>query len=146
MNEKFWTKVEKTDSCWLWTASLTTNGYGQFHRPGCRNGNVRAHKFLWESIYGSTPKGLELHHECENKRCVNPDHLKLVTRRYHPDSAPTIQRTKTRCPQGHVYTTENTWRHPRSGHRMCRTCNRLRSRARLWNTTFQEQVAAERRA
>lgn len=73
---RFWVKVNKTDGCWLWTASLTTGGYGQFRHDGkvCR-----AHRLAYEALVGPIPDGLMLDHTCFNKACVKPDHLRLTT-------------------------------------------------------------------
>ena len=81
---RFWAKVDMTSGpeyCWDWTASLARHGYGHFaYRRG--NGtkrNVKAHRFAYELEYGKVPEGLEVHHLCHNRLCVNPVHLKAVT-------------------------------------------------------------------
>lgn len=73
--ERFWAKVHKTDSCWLWTASLTF-GYGSFWDG---KGQVRAHRFAYELLVDPIPEGLQLDHLCRIRHCVNPDHLEAVT-------------------------------------------------------------------
>ena len=78
---RFWAKVQKTDGCWLWTASThrsTGNGkgHGQFsvyRRP------VLAHRFSYELHFGPIPEGMCVCHRCDVPRCVNPDHLFLGT-------------------------------------------------------------------
>lgn len=71
---RFWAKVQKTDTCWLWIASLDRHGYGQFRPVG--GGTIRAHHFL----IGKPPKGLDWDHLCRARNCVRPEHLELVTR------------------------------------------------------------------
>jgi hypothetical protein len=75
--ERFWEKVSKTDGCWLWTASLTRGGYGQF---ALRKGIIRrAHRIAWKLANGPVPAGLWVLHHCDIPACVRPDHLFLGT-------------------------------------------------------------------
>lgn len=74
--ERFWLKVDKTQTCWLWTARLDKDGYGQFQRNGDAQ---RAHRIAYEWEHGPVPAGLQLDHLCRVKNCVRPDHLELVT-------------------------------------------------------------------
>lgn len=70
---RFWSKVEKTDSCWVWKGGRRRKGYGVFHvlsRP------VAAHRFSWELASGQkVPEGFHVLHRCDNPPCVNPAHL-----------------------------------------------------------------------
>lgn len=78
---RFWRKVDKSagdDGCWLWTASLKPNGYGQFGL----NAEVRsyyAHRFAWEIENGAIPGKLTVDHLCRTRNCVNVRHMELVT-------------------------------------------------------------------
>lgn len=73
---RFWEKVQKTESCWIWTASVSTPGYGQF---GMNGKNRIAHRLALEDSRGEIPSHLQVDHKCRNKRCVNPSHLDIVT-------------------------------------------------------------------
>lgn len=73
---RFWSKVDKTNECWLWTASRDTHGYGTFRRDGCVQ---KAHRVSWELTHGLIPDGLHVCHRCDVPACVNPDHLFLGT-------------------------------------------------------------------
>lgn len=73
--QRFWIKVEKTDSCWNWTAGKNPAGYGSFFDGGWR----MAHRYSWELHNGPIGAGLELDHKCHHQGCVNPDHLRPVT-------------------------------------------------------------------
>ena len=79
-SDRFWAKVDKTDECWLWTAGTNYDGYGQFWVDGKYMG---AHRFSWELANGPI-SGRKLDHRCRVKRCVNPDHLRVLTGKY-PD-------------------------------------------------------------
>lgn len=77
-SERFLTYVEKTETCWKWTGGLTSLGYGKF---SLNRRLVSAHRFSYENSVGPIPEGLFVDHICFNKSCVNPDHLRLVTRK-----------------------------------------------------------------
>lgn len=74
--ERFWNKVNKTETCWLWTASKNSGGYGHF---GLNKKVRKAHVVAYELLVGTVPKGLQLDHLCRVRHCVNPDHLEPVT-------------------------------------------------------------------
>lgn len=75
--ERFWAKVQKTDSCWEWKGYVAAEGYGRFYvHP---TGATWAHRFAFEAALGPIPKGLQIDHLCYNRSCVNPDHLEAVT-------------------------------------------------------------------
>jgi hypothetical protein len=69
--KRFWSKVEKTDTCWTWTASLDSYGYGRFSYLGKK---YKAHRISWFFSFGNFPTKWLLH-KCNNGKCVNPDHL-----------------------------------------------------------------------
>jgi hypothetical protein len=130
LEERFWEKVIKTDSCWLWIAA-TTKGYGRF-----RIGTLKeAHRVSYELVKGSIPEGLVLDHLCRVKNCVNPEHLEPVTNAENINRGDKTNqgwnnRSKTHCPKGHAYAGENLNFY--KGRRVCRTCNRIKSKEFYW--------------
>jgi hypothetical protein len=122
VEERFWAKVDKTETCWLWTGTRTGgNLYGYF-RPNSLGGMKLAHRIAYELLIGLIPAGLELHHRCERPECVRPDHLQPVTHRENMQWA-----TKPHCRQGHPYDEANTYVQA-DGTRRCRICKRAGER------------------
>jgi hypothetical protein len=75
--ERFWWKVHKTTTCWLWRAALDRHGYGLFHPHGTHT--VLAHRWAYQSLIGPIPEELEIDHLCRVRHCVNPAHMEPVT-------------------------------------------------------------------
>lgn len=77
MEERFWEKVSKTDSCWLWTGFKTRKGYGRLRLTDLRKSRS-AHRIAWFLAHGEWPV-LQVLHTCDVPSCVRPDHLFLGT-------------------------------------------------------------------
>ena len=69
------------DECVPTTAKVYSHGYGQFWRNGKTH---YAHRAAWEEVHGPIPPGLQIHHVCGNRVCVNVQHLELRTCSEHP--------------------------------------------------------------
>ena len=76
---RFMAKVNKTETCWLWTASKVKNrGYGRFE---LNEKIVLTHRLSYLHHHGEIQRGLVVRHKCRNRHCVNPDHLELGTQK-----------------------------------------------------------------
>lgn len=150
--ERFWSRVKKNGPmpaqakapgpCWEWTGTRRSNGYGAF-KP-TETTQQLAHRYAWELLRSPIPAGLVIDHLCRNRACVNPDHLEVVTlgentRRGFGIS--TWNRLKTHCPQGHPYSVENTYIHPK-GSRICRICIRETKRRSMQRIKERNQRSA----
>jgi hypothetical protein len=117
--ERLYARVEKTETCWLWTGFQKANGHGQI-QLGRRGAGLRgAHVVAWEAVNGPVPPGHVLHHICETPACVRPDHLTPMTRAEH---ARLHAYARTTCRRGHPF---DGWK-PNGKHRTCSICTAIR--------------------
>lgn len=121
----FWRKVNRTDTCWLWTGYLNSEGYGEYASAALTTRLV--HRIAYALDTGQLPD-LPLDHLCRHRHCVNPDHLEPVTSKVNTrrSNVGLNESTKTHCPHGHPYDEENTLRY--GGKRYCRACKNQRAR------------------
>lgn len=131
LTERFWSKVHKTETCWLWVAFKMKSGYGKFYSGGDRTRakTLLAHRAAYEFAKGSIPVGMDLDHTCRVRHCVNPDHLEPVTRKENLRRGINWKRELTHCKRGHELSEENTYLYG-GNRRDCRTCRSERGRAR----------------
>jgi hypothetical protein len=129
IRDRFWPKVNKTKSCWLWTGSISSTGYGNICK---RHGKVLlAHRVSYEFHHRvKIPKGKVIDHICRVRRCIRPSHLRLVTYRENTltGMSPTVKISNSgQCIHGHKFSSKNTYIR-KSGWKMCRACIRTRVR------------------
>lgn len=124
--DRFWSKVDKTDGCWIWMAG--GDRYGCF-TPYRGSKQLLVHRFSYEMAYGLIPEGMQIDHLCGEPKCVRPDHLETVTpaeNSRRSSNASALNARKTHCIHGHEFTPANTYlRKLPSGAlgRQCRRCN-----------------------
>lgn len=121
--DRFWSNVDKTDDCWLWTGHLHSLGYARFWVDA--QTRVYVHRYAYELLVGPIPKHLEIDHLCGIRHCVNPSHLEAVTHRENlrrsDSQVSTINARKTRCLRGHEFSHVD-----RRGWRVCDRCIAIR--------------------
>jgi hypothetical protein len=72
--DRFWSKVDTSGDCWLWTGGVSSNGYGSI---ATRNrAHVSTHRLAWELAHGvPVPAGMLVCHHCDVRLCLRPEHL-----------------------------------------------------------------------
>jgi hypothetical protein len=117
---------EPNSGCHIFLGDLNEKGYGRFSHG--RLGQRPAHQVALDIAGRPRPPGLEPHHTCQIRCCVNVDHLEYVTHRENLlrsiTTLPSIAVAKTHCPAGHPLSGLNLA--IKNGKRMCRECDRLR--------------------
>lgn len=133
----------REDGCWEWTGAHNESGYGI---TSVDKHLRRAHRVIYEILVEPIPEKMDLDHQCHapenckggadcpHRRCVNPDHLKPLSRKDNLargcwDAEKVLGhvyrkiRERQTCAKGHPYTVESM-RVLRNGWRQCRICDK----------------------
>lgn len=114
--------------CLEWTGHVAQAGYGII---SITKRKVLVHRMAYELEKGRIPDGLDIDHLCENKICVNANHLEPVTR-YENFRRANHNVDKAFCPKGHPYSPENTRlkKGPYGLQRHCKECAKIEEKKR----------------
>lgn len=131
--KRFTDKLSILESgCWQWNACIATNGYGRFGWGAGRH--IPAHRYSYEKFFGNVPEGFVLDHTCNNKWCVNPNHLEPVT---HSENLcrgfkriPRKINREQNCKNGHPVNEENRKKMKNPRAYVCKICHRDKERDR----------------
>lgn len=132
---RFWRKVNKTNTCWLWTAGRfgRDQEYGCFYLTGGRIA-IGAHIWSYVQKFGPIKDGLVLDHLCRQTLCVNPDHLEPVTHQVNilrGVGLASQEAKQTHCKYGHSLADAHLVGKPDRLRRDCRQCRINRNSKRL---------------
>ena len=91
--KRFWDKVDVQgpDDCWECQGSLNNKGYGGF-KLGKKTETAHRASYLLNA--GEIPDGIVVRHKCDNRCCVNPNHLELGT--YSENNQDIVNRNRRR--------------------------------------------------
>lgn len=114
--------VDEATGCWITSYSSGSHGYGQvgWVDDGCRAMRL-THRVAFEFYCGPIPEGMTIDHICRNRRCLNPNHLRLLSNAENGGDNGNAR--KVACKRGHPFDVGNTYRDTK-GHRRCRACAR----------------------
>jgi hypothetical protein len=131
---RFWNKINKTESCWLWTGKID-DGYGRY--PFSKNGKSNlylVHRIMISIYKNGIEPDMFVDHLCRVRNCCNPAHLEKVTikentkrgkgKHSQPDSSKCINGHSIEGPDANVHISERkTRRGIEALHITCKICN-----------------------
>lgn len=124
--------IDNSSGCWNWTAAVNTYGYGQIWYLGR---DALSHRLLYAWLVEPLQRGHgsdvpQIDHICNNRRCCNPAHLRVVTAQFNvtrtPLSVSGRHFNKTHCKRGHLLPTERNRSDGRG--RTCLICREITRR------------------
>lgn len=135
--ERFWAKVNKTDTCWLWTGGRMRNGYGYPFMVSSKRGvRTLPHRYSYELANGPVPPGLDIDHMCHVPLCVNPAHLQAVNRTLNNENRSRANKNSKTGVRG------VSWDEQRRCYEVSATANRKKHHGGRYSTLEEAEAAA----
>lgn len=124
-------EISPDTGCWNWTGHITTAGYAGIYWERNWFGN----RLVYAATHGFLSKDLDVCHSCDNRACVNPDHLRADTHLNNLLEASDKKRLRaqlqTHCKRGHPLSGDNLYVAPGTRLRNCKTCTRAKCRRQM---------------
>lgn len=147
---RFWSKVDKSGECWQWRGSICASGYGNgVPMSLIRKYNTkRIHRVSLLLSGVDVPRGMDVDHMCRNRACVNPNHLRVVTRLVNSTEnnlgPAALNKVKRQCKWGHEFNEQNTivriyLGRPRRECRICKNLWHMKNRRKISTPVSKEQ-------
>jgi hypothetical protein len=125
VSDRFWRRVRKTGTCWLWKGSSTL-----IHFRLTQSVRFRPRRFAWMLLRGCCPENRHAVASCANRKCIRPEHTVWLTMseraQLQYQTHPPLHKRRTHCPQGHPFVESNIEHSDRHGYavRRCLACAR----------------------
>ena len=102
--KRFGSYYKIIDECFVWQRALDKDGYGSFYFLKKLR---RAHRVAYYFSFGDIPENMVIDHTCKNRACVNPKHLRVVTKLQNTmensKSVGAVNKAKKLCKNGHPF-------------------------------------------
>jgi hypothetical protein len=126
--------ISQANGCWyLGNTKPNNKGYATTKIGWPNSKTVKGHKLSWIFYYGDIPKGMVIDHLChdpkvcvggdicEHRKCVNPEHLQLVTASENNAKTVRVLKFRTHCKNGHELK-DNIYIYSNGKRKGCATC------------------------
>lgn len=152
LSERFLSRINKTPNCWEWIGELNKDGYGRFLVKETQK-YWMVHRLALSLVGIRIPKNKVVDHICRNRKCVNPEHLRIVTPYENIMDERSLamgrlNKEKTHCVRGHEFEkvgyyliATSPYKKDRTS-RVCKECNRIRGR--LTSHTYRRKMKGKK--
>ena len=122
--ERFWIKVNKTESCWLWMGKID-DGYGRF---SIGDRLYLVHRLAFAVMKSKLGTNTQVDHLCKVRNCLNPEHLEEVTSKENTRRGliKVFNTDPNKCPYGHDYDVEIPGKAEGVTYKNCSKCHKAR--------------------